>query len=576
MTQQTINSGTIVNDGTGSSLCTASNKASANTVELDAEEVASASAVASEMAAGTNVDHLTSPTLFTPNTLTAAVTSSPGAVESCTIVGVVSNDVATSVQSGVADSPALQSNGSHCASPATRHDALCVPGKTSAPAYTFSTGEMYGASFRNSFSLNSVDVLASAALTHVDLHQVVGAVEVGTTITQVNGYASYVAVNCAATNGGGSSVGVGYAGGTTINVDGAVGWGIAFAMIEQQSGEGTGRKMIGGEFDFSPQYASTKVQGWVLTGIAGVQPMDADGYIVGALYGKYWQRGFVSAHRASVYAFYGGLTPPETDALVSQNSQIIALVATDSCGNYQESQLYADYAGLHLKASAGFRDFTIDNGRLVASGVNTGVELGSTRTPGTSYVDLHSSGTPNDFDARFYSTGGSSTKGNGNAGIVAASLVVPAPPAGDNSSKAATTGWVSSLVSANALQPASTSVLGGVKVGAGLLVADDGTLSVIALGDCNLLPVTSTYSASGAIAITDSLAIVNSTDRCDMTLAQGTIDGQRIWIKRLGCGVVTITLNLDNEAAVVTADSSSVSGGLSLVWSSLLATWIRL
>ncbi|HDR2864693.1 TPA: tail fiber domain-containing protein [Enterobacter asburiae] len=70
------------------------------------------------------------------------------------------------------------------------------------------------------------------------------------------------------------------------------------------------------------------------------------------------------------------------------------------------------------------------NGTNTWSGGNTfstvavsgGVEIGSTTTAGSAYVDLHSSGTNNDYDVRIISSGGSSTVGQGNLTITANSV----------------------------------------------------------------------------------------------------------------------------------------------------------
>ncbi|WP_445663094.1 tail fiber domain-containing protein [Enterobacter soli] len=50
---------------------------------------------------------------------------------------------------------------------------------------------------------------------------------------------------------------------------------------------------------------------------------------------------------------------------------------------------------------------------------STGIEIGSITTAGSAYVDLHSSGTNNDYDVRIISSGGSSTVGQGNLSITA-------------------------------------------------------------------------------------------------------------------------------------------------------------
>lgn len=89
------------------------------------------------------------------------------------------------------------------------------------------------------------------------------------------------------------------------------------------------------------------------------------------------------------------------------------------------------------------------------------------------------------------------------------------------------------------------------------------------------VPVTTTYTASGAIATADRLAIVNSASQCDMTLGSGSTNGQLISIKRYGSGTVTVTLNLDGSAgAVITADSSTIKEVVHLAWNSTNSTWL--
>ena len=54
-----------------------------------------------------------------------------------------------------------------------------------------------------------------------------------------------------------------------------------------------------------------------------------------------------------------------------------------------------------------------------------GIEVGSTVTPGTAYLDFHSSGTTADYDARISVSGGSSTFGQGNINFNANSVNIP-------------------------------------------------------------------------------------------------------------------------------------------------------
>lgn len=65
------------------------------------------------------------------------------------------------------------------------------------------------------------------------------------------------------------------------------------------------------------------------------------------------------------------------------------------------------------------------------------------------------------------------------------------------------------------------------------------------------IPVTTTYTTSGVIAATDQLALINSTDTVAMSLADGTVDGYFMRVKRYGPGEVTVTARLDGVIQTV-------------------------
>ena len=66
-----------------------------------------------------------------------------------------------------------------------------------------------------------------------------------------------------------------------------------------------------------------------------------------------------------------------------------------------------------------------------------------------------------------------------------------------------------------------------------------------------LTPITNTYTASGPVAVTDRLAVLNATATLAMTLAAPTVDGQPMTIKRRGIGGFSLTLTLDDVAGNV-------------------------
>ncbi len=87
--------------------------------------------------------------------------------------------------------------------------------------------------------------------------------------------------------------------------------------------------------------------------------------------------------------------------------------------------------------------------------------------------------------------------------------------------------------------------------------------------------VTQTYTASGAIAPTDNLSLVNAAAAVAMTLGSGAVDGHPIVIKRYGAGAVTLTASIDGVAGSrVAMNSTAVKESVSLTWSAALATWL--
>ena len=67
----------------------------------------------------------------------------------------------------------------------------------------------------------------------------------------------------------------------------------------------------------------------------------------------------------------------------------------------------------------------------------------------------------------------------------------------------------------------------------------------------SLTPITTTYTASGPVAVTDRLAVLSATATLAMTLAAPTVDGQPMTIKRRGIGGFSLTLTLDDVAGKV-------------------------
>jgi hypothetical protein len=86
-----------------------------------------------------------------------------------------------------------------------------------------------------------------------------------------------------------------------------------------------------------------------------------------------------------------------------------------------------------------------------------------------------------------------------------------------------------------------------------------------------LIPVTTFYTAAGAIAVTDNLAVVNSASAVAMTLAAGALDGHTLIINNRGAGAATVTLGLQGGTANIVLTQSSV---LAIVWNAAGGTWL--
>ena len=96
-------------------------------------------------------------------------------------------------------------------------------------------------------------------------------------------------------------------------------------------------------------------------------------------------------------------------------------------------------------------------------------------------------------------------------------------------------------------------------------------------GVAPLPSITTSYTASGAIAVTDNVALVNSASAVSMTLGNGTTDGHPIVIKRYGAGTVTVTANIDGASgSQVKMTSSTTKESVTLTWSNALATWLMI
>jgi hypothetical protein len=117
------------------------------------------------------------------------------------------------------------------------------------------------------------------------------------------------------------------------------------------------------------------------------------------------------------------------------------------------------------------------------------------------------------------------------------------------------------------------SALATCTIGAGLSYSG-GVLSATATSDTI---VSNTYTASGTIATTDSVALVNAAAPVAMTLAAGSTDGQAVTVKRFGAGAVALTATIDGAVGTeILMDSASIMESVTLAWNAANATWLML
>ncbi len=87
--------------------------------------------------------------------------------------------------------------------------------------------------------------------------------------------------------------------------------------------------------------------------------------------------------------------------------------------------------------------------------------------------------------------------------------------------------------------------------------------------------VSNTYTASGALAPTDNISLINAASAVTMTLAAGTADGHVVTVKRFGAGAVTLTASIDGAAGTqILMNSASLKEAVTLVWNVANATWL--
>lgn len=237
---------------------------------------------------------------------------------------------------------------------------------TSPSAYTFSTGAQFRLTASN--TPENSDALAAALFAggfpRYDVIQGVGVLPAGSNIVQLNSVAGYVRSDAVA-SASARPAAVALFGVGTGTVDGAKVWGLATALGDPGSGDGTGRWLIN-EMDFNPSKANTKIQGLLLSGAGTVQPADADGIVISGIspsVGGKWQSGLRTLDNAAFKALTIGLSTPF--GLNNTTSQILAFTGTDTGGTARQTWLYSQAQTLHLTGDSGTGSLQLDTGNLV-------------------------------------------------------------------------------------------------------------------------------------------------------------------------------------------------------------------
>lgn len=93
-------------------------------------------------------------------------------------------------------------------------------------------------------------------------------------------------------------------------------------------------------------------------------------------------------------------------------------------------------------------------------------------------------------------------------------------------------------------------------------------------GSGSMTDVTSTYTSSGAISLTDSVSMLNSGSALTMTIANGSSAVLQLTIHNIGAGTATVSGTIEGGANSVTLLGNPNGADLVLRWLPSLSTWI--
>jgi hypothetical protein len=219
----------------------------------------------------------------------------------------------------------------------------------------------------------------------------------GSTATNTDGFGFYVS-NQAVSNGQGGNA-VGLFGAITCEVDGCSSWGLNPTLIDNSVnggavGSGTGRKLIGAEFDVTATQTGTIIQGISLNGSSTVNPAGADGFSCGSLGGPaIWTHCFVVPDGVAATGLYLGSV--QAGGTANSPSAPILLTSYDSGGASKQIRLQASGGVLNVSSPSLANYFALmpagtgTTPTISAQGTDTNVNLGLT-AKGTGTLNVNS------------------------------------------------------------------------------------------------------------------------------------------------------------------------------------------
>lgn len=245
--------------------------------------------------------------------------------------------------------------------------AFTGTGKIAPSGLTYSSSERYGKKIANT-SIDAYSIYGNIFpdVTYYDVQQFIAVLPAGADlISHISAVAGYIRVESPINSIGNNAVAL--FGGGLVTVDNGAGWGLNVLLQDaatRTAHAGTGRVMLGGEFDFNVMSPNTQVIGISVGGNSLAQPTNANAFICNTLsetYGYRWSTAFASFDGCAGNALYMGLK----EFGANKPSQDILASYTNGSGVKQ---------GLVLRAENGVWNFV--NGDIALGGGNVLLQSG--------------------------------------------------------------------------------------------------------------------------------------------------------------------------------------------------------